>query len=367
MYTEAREGFWEHPPLGFFLQSLVFRLFGDHWAIDRLYSVATIVPLTFLIIALWRHLVARVDRLSEFSWLVVGLWVSMVGWPWMYRHNILENTMAIFTTLAVYAALCASESSRTWIIWIALSAAAIVCGFLTKGPVALFPCVTPMVVWLTLSRHDWRKALAMQGMLVALLAVSAAALFGYPDSRNADPLPARASVLQSARPARIGHLRMGTFFLAVRPGQSAWPAGPGRRGLSLGDAAAERPNREPRFARAVDVLHADGAQRFAADLISPKQSTYYSAPSWPFYALALALWSAPAVAALAEPMVRFRRFHAGQPKCANRRRPGHDLYRSRLARPRGTYLPRRTDDPRHRAHRPNRAAARNRRRLAQDE
>jgi hypothetical protein len=30
-------------------------------------------------------------------------------------------------------------------------------------------------------------------------------------------------------------------------------------------------------------------------VISPKQSSYYAAPSWPFYSLALALWCAPSV------------------------------------------------------------------------
>ena len=33
-------------------------------------------------------------------------------------------------------------------------------------------------------------------------------------------------------------------------------------------------------------------------MISPKQSAYYAAPSWPFYTMALALWCLPSVQAL---------------------------------------------------------------------
>ena len=34
-------------------------------------------------------------------------------------------------------------------------------------------------------------------------------------------------------------------------------------------------------------------------MISPKQSAYYAAPSWPFFSMALALWCLPTVAGLA--------------------------------------------------------------------
>ena len=33
--------FYEHPPLGLALQSLAFRAFGDHFAVERVYAVAS--------------------------------------------------------------------------------------------------------------------------------------------------------------------------------------------------------------------------------------------------------------------------------------------------------------------------------------
>ncbi len=41
-------------------------------------------------------------------------------------------------------------------------------------------------------------------------------------------------------------------------------------------------------------------------MLSPKQTGYYAAPSWPFYCLALALWSAPEIGAMVTRAVEWR-------------------------------------------------------------
>src|SRR3954451_14950195 len=51
--------FHEHPPLGFWLQSLWFRVFGDHLWVERLYTLTAGLITAALIAAIWRRLNAR--------------------------------------------------------------------------------------------------------------------------------------------------------------------------------------------------------------------------------------------------------------------------------------------------------------------
>jgi len=46
--------FHEHPPLGFWLESLYFRAFGDHWWVERLYCATAAVAIALLVARIWR-------------------------------------------------------------------------------------------------------------------------------------------------------------------------------------------------------------------------------------------------------------------------------------------------------------------------
>ena len=182
---DAKNGvFHEHPPLGYALQSTFFRVLGDHWWVDRLYSVLTAVPMAGLMVLIWRRLARSVPRVAQLSWLAVMLWIVMPAWLWIYRNNYLENTLGIFTALAVYASLRALDAARWWPAWSALAAASIVAAVLCKGPVGLFPAVTPMLAVLALGEHSPRKGLLVQASLVVGLAALAGLVLADPAVRE---------------------------------------------------------------------------------------------------------------------------------------------------------------------------------------
>ena len=104
-YTDTLRPYHEAPPLGYLLGSIPFRVLGDHWWIERFYSVSTALPTGVLLVLIWRHFTRREPRMRSFDWLPISLWVLLPAWPWIYRHNYLENTLTVFTTLAVYASL----------------------------------------------------------------------------------------------------------------------------------------------------------------------------------------------------------------------------------------------------------------------
>ena len=66
--SEGRGSFWspsytasiypqfhEHPPFGFWLQSLWFRVLGDHLFVERAYSLTAAVGTALLIALIWRR------------------------------------------------------------------------------------------------------------------------------------------------------------------------------------------------------------------------------------------------------------------------------------------------------------------------
>lgn len=83
------------------LQSIFFRIFGDHLFVDRLYSLLTAIVQAILIIQLWKFIFKGQDKLSKFSWLPMLLWIIIPVVSWSYSNNMLENTMGIFDCLSV--------------------------------------------------------------------------------------------------------------------------------------------------------------------------------------------------------------------------------------------------------------------------
>ena len=57
--------FHEHPPLGFWLQSLWFRVLGDHLFVERLYAVTIGLATAVLLAAIYRQL--HIDAATEAS------------------------------------------------------------------------------------------------------------------------------------------------------------------------------------------------------------------------------------------------------------------------------------------------------------
>lgn len=299
----------DSPTVAFLLESWFFRLFGDRWWVERLYSVLTVLPTAGLLVFIWRQLLAQVPRLQGFAWLSITLWAVMPSWFWIYRHNYLENTMGMFTALAVFASLRAMDDSRRWIAWTAVAALAITAATGTKGPVGLFPLVTPAIAWLTIGRIRFGKGLLVQITLLLFLAAAIGLVLANPDAREFISAYLQKQVVSSLEGAReTTDSSLGRFHLAWALCIDLLLSA-----VIAGALVAWRRSHRPSVA-------SDGLLRPAAFclltalsaslpiMISPKQSAFYAAPSWPFYTMALALWCLPAVASLGERWMAAARF-----------------------------------------------------------
>lgn len=133
--------FYEHPPLVFGLQSLLFDLFGDIFWVERLYSFLTALAVVGGMVFCLRQILEK-----QQAWMAAGvaviLWITIPQVFWSFRSNMLENTSSVFTLLSVGSFLAFRQKSKLW--YVLLGSLFLVAAFLSKGPTALFPLVAPV-------------------------------------------------------------------------------------------------------------------------------------------------------------------------------------------------------------------------------
>ena len=139
--------FSEHPPLMFGIQAIFFKIFGDHYLTEKIYSffiwLLTAIGIRFL----WNSLLA--DKEVKYSYTLPLLaWCIIPTVTWGYTNNILDTTMCLFDMLAVICLYKACTQSKGTIIFLLLGSICIAGALLTKGPVGAFPLAVPFVYWL---------------------------------------------------------------------------------------------------------------------------------------------------------------------------------------------------------------------------
>jgi 4-amino-4-deoxy-L-arabinose transferase-like glycosyltransferase len=164
-------GFYEHPPLAFWAQSLFFRTFGDHLFVERFYSLCFFLVTAYFIHMLWREW----GGAGSTSFLPLLFWVLTGGVGWACANNMLENTMALFVVLSVLLYYRYRLVRRRVILL--LSGGMLTLAFLTKGFVPLFPLSLPF--WhLLLSRDRFAGFVADSLVMAAGAALPVAILAG---------------------------------------------------------------------------------------------------------------------------------------------------------------------------------------------
>jgi hypothetical protein len=137
-----------HPPLQFGIQAIMFYLIGDSIAVENIYNLIILASSIIMIIEIWGLLLSDKPDLRRFAWLPVLCWYAMVTVWYSIPNNFLDSTMAVFCLLSCYFQLLffkkLPESRNSYIVPV-LAGLCIVLGFLTKGPVSLFPLVFPLI------------------------------------------------------------------------------------------------------------------------------------------------------------------------------------------------------------------------------
>ena len=163
LYPEFRQ----HPPLALGMEALAFKVFGDHWWVEKAYSVLMFLLSSLFIALIWK----RTTNNLRWAWLPLLFWIAMPLVSWSATNNLLENTMSLFVLLSVYLMIVGYQRNHK--IWLFLSAVALLLAFLSKGFTGLFPLVFPILYCAFDQNRKW-----IQGPIDSLLLLVAVAVFG---------------------------------------------------------------------------------------------------------------------------------------------------------------------------------------------
>ena len=162
LYPEFRQ----HPPLALGMEALAFKAFGDHWWVEKAYSVLMFLLSGLFIALIWK----RTTNNLRWAWLPMLFWLAMPLVSWSATNNLLENTMSVFVLLSVYLMIVGYQRNHK--IWLFLSAFTLLLAFLSKGFTGLFPLVFPILYCAFDQKHKW-----IQGPIDSLILLVSIAVF----------------------------------------------------------------------------------------------------------------------------------------------------------------------------------------------
>ncbi|MBM3223797.1 MAG: hypothetical protein FJZ47_08365, partial [Candidatus Tectomicrobia bacterium] len=291
-YTETvYPMFYEHPPLGFWLQSWAYWLWGDAWYVEALWGMLVGLLLLGSLAGLWRALVPQGMAGAWFPLLLVVL-TPMTSWA--LANNMLETSMTLWIVLAVWLCVRSLQSPSPWCTtgYAILAGGSICAALLVKGPAALFPLVTPGIVPLEATSHLQKRALVLLILVATVVMVLLLLSVVQPAAVTFFTQYLQHQVLASVSGARETSGSRWLLLAVISrevlvPGLAATTLMVlMRRHLSVSRAAW-------RLCCLFLGLALAGSLPL---LISAKQKRWYALPSLPFYALAIAaLCHAPAL------------------------------------------------------------------------
>lgn len=177
--------FHEHPPLAFGIQSLFFRALGDSLYVERFYTFVCLLLHVLLIAKLWNRVMRDIrPELRAYNFLPVLFWISFPICFWSFRGNMQENTMGIFSLLAVGFVYDALQSGQKLWAKLAISGVMVLLAALCKGLPAFFSLAVPLCHWLAFKKYNFGMLALQTALLVAVPVLGIGILCLFPESRD---------------------------------------------------------------------------------------------------------------------------------------------------------------------------------------
>ena len=172
--------FREHPPLAIAMQSIFFKLLGDGFWVERLYSFCLAMGQITLLIFLWhRDLNTKTlnqDRLRAILLLLL-LWLLIPINIGMYKDNLLEGGLTLFATLACWQLIRTRAQNQPFYRKALLASGCLIAGFMCNGPTVLFPLIIPVRFGCYIEPTHMRSHLINNLILILICCMSFAAFF----------------------------------------------------------------------------------------------------------------------------------------------------------------------------------------------
>jgi len=161
--------YFENPPLMIWLQAGFFRLLGDPWWVEKLYAFLLFILNAWLIARVWEIPLRGSVFQEKYGWFPLFFWYFIPSVIWGNPNNLMDNNLLTFCLLALYFALNgAFFREKTWLN-LTLAGVFIYLGFMTKGPVALYPLAAPFLLTVIFEKANWKRGF-LQSTWVGIVA-----------------------------------------------------------------------------------------------------------------------------------------------------------------------------------------------------
>ena len=150
-----REYYYENPPLLFWMQSVFFRVLGDHWWVEKLYATLLLLFNCFLINRIWKTVLKSINDERSLPWLPVLFFYLIPIVFWGSAYNLIDSQLLTFCLLATWALLSGLINQRQRTLYYVFALFFIFLGILTKGPVAVYPVALPFFYFTVFDRTNW--------------------------------------------------------------------------------------------------------------------------------------------------------------------------------------------------------------------
>lgn len=150
--------FFEHPPLGLWLESLYFRFFGDGFVTERLFCLTEAFFLVTGIIVLWKR-VFNEKRFSYLLWVPVFISYTNLLIIKTVPRNFLDTTLTCFSLwAAIFIARDKASFFKNRVVALMLGSLFMFLGFLSNGIQAFFPIMIPLFDFLVRRQSSWKAS-----------------------------------------------------------------------------------------------------------------------------------------------------------------------------------------------------------------
>ncbi len=176
--------YWDNPQLSACFLSIWYRFFGDHYWVEKLYSLFCAIIQLALITSLWKICFSKAQEIEKYFWLPCLLFLVIPLTSWCYSGNLMENTMSIFTTASVIVWVLFLRTDKIFLLYSIIGGAFVFLGLLTKGPVALFPLAAPFFFMWEAENFRRRKILIYILLQILVTAVLFVFVFSMDAPKN---------------------------------------------------------------------------------------------------------------------------------------------------------------------------------------
>jgi hypothetical protein len=112
------------------------------------------------------------------------LWLISPGIYTFFARNLLEPTMALFTLSSILFFIRSLQSQKRSNFFLGLSVLAVLCAFLAKGPIGLFPLCMPFLHAFFVQKRSAIQSIVANGRMLIYFALTTAFLLSFEAPRT---------------------------------------------------------------------------------------------------------------------------------------------------------------------------------------